>query len=237
MTTTQAAAMDAEEIVVELAGVEKSFTSPSGQLQVLTGVNLSVTRGEIVGLAGRSGSGKTALLTIVAGWEHPDAGSVVVLGDNGGDGPDGATRHDRRPWRDLAILPQSLGLLDELTVAENVTLPLRLDAIPETGDPGEMMARLGIDHLADRFPSEVSLGEQQRAALARAAIITPRLLLADEPIAHQNHAWAEGMMLLLGELAANGTACPTRHPQRDRIRRLPSGYRTARRPAATAQRP
>lgn len=207
MTTTHAAAVDTAETVIELAGVDKSFPSSAGRLHVLSGVNLTAARGEIVALAGRSGSGKTTLLTIVGGWEHPDAGSVVLLGGDGGNGTNQPTRPDRRPWRELAILPQSLGLLDELTVAENVTLPLRLDDIPGASDPDDMMARLGIDHLADRFPTEVSLGEQQRAALGRAAIVRPRVLLADEPIAHQNRGWAEGMMLLLGELAAGGTTC------------------------------
>jgi putative ABC transport system ATP-binding protein len=69
------------------------------------------------------------------------------------------------------------------------------------------MTRLGVAHLSDRYPSEVSLGEQQRAALARAAIIQPQLLVADEPISHQNGEWAESMMLVLGRLAAQGTAC------------------------------
>jgi ABC-type lipoprotein export system ATPase subunit len=184
--------------VVELAGVEKSFPGPAGPRPVLSGVDLTVVGGEIVAVAGRSGSGKTTLLTIVAGWEQPDAGRVVVLG--GDSVPDG-------PWRDLAILPQSLGLLDELTLRENITLPLRLDGVTQSADPDDLMLRLGIDHLADRFPTEVSLGERQRAALARAAVVRPRLLLADEPIAHQNRGWAEGMMLVVADLAAGGTTC------------------------------
>src|SRR3546814_17895364 len=69
------------------------------------------------------------------------------------------------------------------------------------------MERLGIDHLADRFPDEVSLGEQQRTALARAAVVRPRVLVADEPISHQNHEWAAAMMLLVADLAETGTAC------------------------------
>ena len=107
----------------------------------------------------------------------------------------------------MAVLPQSLGLLDELTIAENVTLPIRLARARYALDPDTMMTRLGIDHLARRYPSEVSLGEQQRAALARAVVLGPRLLIADEPIAHQNHGWAEGMMLVVGELAAQGACC------------------------------
>ena len=155
--------------------------------------------GEIVALAGRSGSGKTTVLSIVAGWEAPDAGTVEVLG--------GATPPAQLSWSELAVLPQSLGMLDELTVAENVGLPLRLAQVPRGADPHEVMDRLGVGHLGDRYPREVSLGEQQRAALARATVVRPQVLLADEPTMHQNRGWAESVMATLAELAAGGTAC------------------------------
>jgi putative ABC transport system ATP-binding protein len=187
-----------------LTSVDKAFPTPAGPRPVLSGLDLTVDAGEVVAVAGRSGSGKTTLLTIVAGWERPDAGRVVVLGDEV-DGDDGSP--PGLSWSDVAILPQSLGLLDELTLAENVTLPLRLDGASDSADPDELMVRLGVDHLADRFPSQVSLGERQRAALARAAVGRPRLLLADEPIAHQNAGWAEGMMLIVAELSERGTTC------------------------------
>jgi putative ABC transport system ATP-binding protein len=192
-------AIDGAETVVDLRGLEKAFDGPSGPRRVLAGVDLVVGRGEIVAVAGRSGSGKTTLLTLVAGMEQPDAGSIGLFG--------GGARPDECSWSEVAILPQSLGLLDELTVVENVTLPLRLADVPGADDAIDLMGRLGVDHLADRFPSEISLGEQQRAALARAAIVRPRLLLADEPISHQNQAWAEAMMVVLGGLAAAGTSC------------------------------
>lgn len=176
--------------VLTLAGVGKAY----GAQQVLDGVDLVVDAGEVVAIAGRSGSGKTTLLTIVTGWATADTGSVQPAEAN-------------RPWRELAILPQSLGLLDELTVVENVTLPLRLDPTVTGEDPDELLALLGLAHLADRYPDEVSLGEQQRSALARAAVVRPALLVADEPVSHQNRAWGEVMMALVRELAAGGTAC------------------------------
>ena len=184
--------------VLEVRGLEKAFAAASGARKVLRGVDLTVARGEIVAVAGRSGSGKTTLLTIVARLEASDAGTVELQGAGEGAAPS---------WTDVALLPQSLGLLDELTVAENLGLPARLGAVHRGGDAAEVMDQLGIDHLADRFPDEVSLGEQQRVALARAAIVHPTLLLADEPISHQNQAWAEGMMTFLEVLAASGTAC------------------------------
>lgn len=181
-----------------MRGIEKAFTASGGSRRVLDGTDLAVERGEIVAVAGRSGSGKTTLLTIVTGWEQPDAGTVVVLGS--------PAAPDTLSWRDLAIVPQSLGLLDELTVLENITLPGRLGGGSGSEVPAALMGRLGLEGLADRFPSEISLGEQQRTALARAAVVQPALLLADEPIAHQNRAWAEEMMALLVDLAATGTA-------------------------------
>lgn len=197
MTVTASASAD--EPVLQLRSVSKSFTGPAGPRSLLTGLDLRVDRGEIVAVAGRSGSGKTTLLTLIAGLEAPDSGSIRLLG---GELP--ATI----PWTDVAIVPQSLGLLDELTVAENVGLPLRLGKVPgDGGHADDLMEVLGLGRLADRFPNEISLGEQQRAALARAVIVRPRVLLADEPISHQNDAWARTMLLLLDDLTDWGTAC------------------------------
>jgi putative ABC transport system ATP-binding protein len=114
-------------------------------------------------------------------------------------------------WSDLAIVPQSLGMLDELTLAENIASPQRLArgkaAGGSTSDSvGSMIDRLGLDRCANRSPSEVSLGEQQRAALARAAVLGPAVLIADEPIAHQNSGWAREMMSVLVDLSTTGTA-------------------------------
>jgi len=181
-------------VTLVVDGVRKGF----GGRWVLDGVGLTVAAGEVVAVAGRSGSGKTTLLTIAAGWERPDAGTVTVVGRPPADGV---------AWHEVALLPQSLGLLDELTVAENVALPLRLGGTAVAGDPDALMARLGIAHLAGRYPAEASLGEQQRAALARAAVSGPRLLLADEPTAHQNQGRANDVVAVLRDLAAAGTAC------------------------------
>jgi putative ABC transport system ATP-binding protein len=182
--------------VLEVRGVTKAFTTPAGTTTVLDGVDLDVRGGEIVAVAGRSGSGKTVLLTIAAGWEAPDAGTVTV-----------ASAVAPPAWDDVALLPQSLGLLDELTVEENLDLPHRLALRSSAAPPPDLTERLGIAHLADRYPSQISLGEQQRVALARAAVVSPRLLVADEPLAHQNQGWAEAMLALLADLAAGGTAC------------------------------
>lgn len=184
---------------VELEAVNKSYAGGGGPVTVLRGVDLRVERGEVVAVGGPSGSGKTTLLTLIGGFELPDGGAVTVVGRTPGV--------DRLTWGEVAVLPQTLGLLDELTIAENVTLPVRLGTTPPRRDPWELMERLGVEHLADRYPDEVSLGEQQRAALARAAVLEPQVLLADEPIAHQNDEWASAMLLVLRLLADEGMTC------------------------------
>jgi putative ABC transport system ATP-binding protein len=188
-----------DDTVVELRAVEKSFATALGPVSVLRGVDLLVARGEVVAVGGPSGSGKTTLLTLIGGFERPDGGDLTVAGRT-------PSPHDLA-WADVSVLPQTLGLLDELTIAENVALPVRLSATEAHGDAQELMERLGIDHLADRHPDEVSLGEQQRAALARAAVQQPSVLLADEPISHQNEEWAATMLLVLRLLADAGMAC------------------------------
>jgi ABC-type lipoprotein export system ATPase subunit len=104
-------------------------------------------------------------------------------------------------------VPQSLGLLHELTIIENVRLPARLDPTIDVAVADHLVDRLGLGRVVARHPDEVSLGEQQRAALARAAAAAPAVLVADEPIAHQNGAWAEVMMEVVVDLRRAGTTC------------------------------
>jgi putative ABC transport system ATP-binding protein len=107
------------------------------------------------------------------------------------------------------MVPQKLGLLDELTVRENVEHPLRLADVlgRDTERVDELLERLGLAHLQRRAPRETSLGEQQRAAIARALIRSPRLLLADEPTGHQDAGFARTVFETLRDGASHGTAC------------------------------
>lgn len=191
MTTATTAA------VLQVAGVTKAFGDQ--RRPVLRAVDLDLRAGEVVALVGRSGSGKTTLLTIAAGLDAPDVGTVQIDGEPVGRGD--------VPWQRLAILPQALGLLDELTVAENVELPLRLLGRDGRTEVSSLLERLGLAHLADHLPGQVSLGEQQRTALARAVVARPRVLLADEPVSHQNDAWARAVVEVVAGLASTGTAC------------------------------
>lgn len=186
--------------VLSLRSVVRVFAGPGGERRVADGIELDLQPGEIVTVFGRSGSGKSTLLAMAAGLEPPDRGAVLL-----GDGRPAAAAS----WSEVALVPQALGLLDELTVEENVRLPLRLPAASGR-DPmavDDLLARLGLAHLVHRRPSEVSVGEQQRTALARAAVLRPDVVIADEPVAHQNRVFVDAVMGLLVDLAASGSAC------------------------------
>jgi putative ABC transport system ATP-binding protein len=130
-----------------------------------------------------------------------------------------ADEEERRPWWRTAIVPQSLGLLEGLTVEENVELPLRLHPKAERPLPMEPLLRhLGIDHLGGRLPTEISVGEQQRAAVARAMLLRPALLLADEPTGHQDEGWAGTLFRTLRAAAEAGTTCLIATHNEDAVR-------------------
>jgi putative ABC transport system ATP-binding protein len=172
-------------VVLEARSLSKSYDG----VQALADVSLELRAGELAVVVGRSGSGKSTLLMLLDGWAAPDEGTVV--------GP------RSRAWSELAYVPQRFGLVPELTVAENVELPAR-----GRGDSGaELLARLALDELQDRYPAEISIGQQQRVAVARAVRLGPRLLLIDEPTSHQDRASAERVWSVLGAAAAAGTAC------------------------------
>jgi putative ABC transport system ATP-binding protein len=184
-------------------GLTKVYTRGIERIHALDEVDLALRPGEVAGLVGRSGSGKTTLLNVLAGWERPDRGRLTWLGHDAG------TDVARLPWGRLAVVPQSFGLMDELTIRENVEYPARLGAVLEArrGRAHTLLSDLGLEHLADRLPFETSIGEQQRAAVARALVLSPQLLLADEPTGHQDAVWSDKVLALMKEAAAGGTCC------------------------------
>jgi putative ABC transport system ATP-binding protein len=192
------------EPLVELRAVSKSYKRGPEEVHALREVDLVIEAGHFVVLFGPSGSGKSTLLNVLYGWEKPDSGELVW--SEGGPPP------SKRPWADVALLPQSLGLLEELSVRENIELPIRL-ATRRKPDPEHaervqgLIGHLGLDALAERRPAEASVGEQQRAALARALVLRPRLLLADEPTGHQDEGWAKVVLRTLQAAARSGTTC------------------------------
>ena len=186
---------------LEVADFSKSFVRGSVRVETVRSVSFVLQPGEVVGLTGPSGSGKTTLLNVLCGWERPDGGVMRFTGE------------EQSPaalmWNRIAIVPQDLALFEELTIGDNVRLPIRLSG--GDGPPGAevdaLMEELGILHLAPRLPLEASLGEQQRASLARAMVLGPRLLLADEPTGHQDEGWTKAVMAAIRTMAERGTAC------------------------------
>lgn len=201
--------------VVELSGIEKRFTRGETVVTVLADLSATVSPGEVVIIRGRSGSGKTTLLNILAGWQQPDAGSLRW----GIDAPE--------TWEHVAVVPQSLGLLPELTLGENLGFPGRLADHP--GDVAGVAERLEIGHLLRRPVTDASLGEQQRAAIARALVRRPALLLADEPSSHQDLERLHIVWGLIADVAREGTAAiaathdPDAMPYADRVLDLVDG--------------
>ncbi|HST66385.1 MAG TPA: ATP-binding cassette domain-containing protein [Mycobacteriales bacterium] len=189
--------------VVDVRGLEKAYVRGDEQVHALRGVSLTLQPGELVALVGPSGSGKSTLLNVLCGWEKPDDGTLDWTAELAALPP------DRLPWGKLAIVPQALGLLDDLTVAENILLPARLTGRLAELRPraAELMTGLGIDHLAARYPKQTSLGEQQRCAASRALLLAPTLLLADEPTAHQDAGWTNAIFAEFRTLLRHGGAC------------------------------
>ena len=195
----------AEEVegppLLRIEGVSKSFQRGDEIVHAVQDVSLSLSRGEVVGLVGRSGSGKTTLLSLVAGWEHPDEGRIAWA--------DGGSLAGVLAWRDVSVLPQRFGLIDELTVRQNIEYPARLvgtvEASRELAD--ELVEALGLPELQFRYPKETSIGEQQRTALARALVLSPRLVLADEPSGHQDRSFHDRVFATFRRAAARGTTC------------------------------
>jgi putative ABC transport system ATP-binding protein len=179
---------------IELKDVSKRY----GRQAVLDGANVIVERGQFVAVMGRSGSGKSTLLRLIGGLEAADAGLVRV------DDTDltalTETERARRRRHGLGFVFQSFNLIPTLTVAENVELPLALnDVTPAQARRlrSELLADLGLADCADRFPEDISGGEQQRVAIARAVIHEPKLVLADEPTGNLDAETAQHVLDLL----------------------------------------
>lgn len=179
--------------VVSLSGVRRRFRLRAETITAVDDVSLELESGSIVGLMGPSGSGKTTLINLIVGFDHPDAGTVALP----------AT--DRDDWNRIAIIPQDLGLIDDLDLIENVELPARLGN-RQPMPTEDVLVALSLAGLERRTPGEMSLGERQRVAVARALVASPALLVADEPTSHQDEANAGRVVDLLVEAARRGSA-------------------------------
>ena len=172
-----------------------------GENQILRGVSFELSRGEVVALLGPSGSGKTTLLRAIAGLDHPDTGRITlddqVFFDSAGRQVMPAEK------RNLGLVFQSYALWPHRTVFENVAYGLKLRKVPTAeiaARVSAVLAQIGLEALAARYPHQVSGGQQQRVALARALVYDPRLILLDEPLSNLDAKLREEARLWLREL-------------------------------------
>jgi putative ABC transport system ATP-binding protein len=166
--------------MIELRDVHVTLSSAAGPVKILRGIDLEVAAGSSVSVVGPSGSGKSTLLAVVGGIERPTAGSVRVDGQTFAELDEDRLAVFR--GREIGILFQSFHLIPTMTALENVAVPLELAGARDAfGEAAARLAEVGLAARAEHYPGQLSGGEQQRTALARALSNHPKLLLADEP--------------------------------------------------------
>lgn len=199
--------------LIELDGAARRFGSGHTQVTALHPTSLTVEAGVFLAVMGPSGSGKTTLLSLVGGLDRPSEGRVLVAGRDIGSLKPAELAILRR--RTVGYVFQDLNLLAGLTARENVTIPLELDgrAVAEArAAADEALDSVGLKGLADRFPDDLSGGEQQRVAIARALVGGRRILLADEPTGALDSITGESVMRLLrAHCDGGGTAILVTH--------------------------
>ncbi|MBO4456886.1 MAG: ABC transporter ATP-binding protein [Butyrivibrio sp.] len=193
--------------ILEVNHVKKIYKSRMGleQVTALKDVHFTVEEGEFVAIMGESGSGKTTLLNILASLDVPTAGQVLVNGREFASLPDNERALQRR--QNLGFIFQDFNLLDNFTIADNIKLPLvlageKIDVMEKKTK--DVAAKLGIEDLLNKYPYEVSGGQKQRTAVARAVITNPRILLADEPTGALDSKAATNLMRQLREINKTG---------------------------------
>ena len=192
---------DGNAAVLECRGIARRFTEGDSVLEVLSGVDLKIAPAERVAIIGASGSGKTTLLQILGGLDDPDDGEVFV-GGNAMHGGNEISRGEMRN-RYIGFVYQFHHLLPEFTAEENVAMPLLIRRLPKSealNQARELLARVGLGERLTHKPGELSGGERQRAAVARALITKPKLVLADEPTGNLDAGNGEHVLGLMLEL-------------------------------------
>ncbi|MDQ2913209.1 MAG: ABC transporter ATP-binding protein [Chloroflexota bacterium] len=192
-------------LAVEALGLERTYASGRATVAALAGVTLGIRRGEFVAVMGPSGSGKSTLLNVVAGLERPTGGTVRVDGEDLAKLDEEALARHRS--KRVGMVFQAFNLLPRFRVVDNVALPLAFSGVPTAERlrrARAMLDRLGMSARADHRSNELSGGELQRAAIARALIGEPAILLADEPTGNLDSANGAALIALLEELHAQG---------------------------------
>jgi putative ABC transport system ATP-binding protein len=191
--------------MIHIEGIRRTYAVDGQSIPALDGVDLHIRRGEHVAITGASGSGKSTLLNILGCLDRPNAGRYRLEDADVADMDDDALSELRN--RRIGFVFQSFHLLPRLTVLENVLLPLRycLDLVPGVeAHARDLLSRVGLADRMGHRPQQLSGGQQQRAAIARALVLRPALLLADEPTGNLDSRTAADVLALFGELNREG---------------------------------
>jgi len=186
---------------IRAQGVSRHYRMGDALIRAVDGISLEVAAGEFVALLGASGSGKSTLLNLMAGLDRPSSGNILALGrDLAAMSSEELATHRNRT---VGMVFQSFQLLPRMTLEENVELPLRLAEMPRAERPArvrEALERVGLAARTRHRPSELSGGEQQRGAIARALVNQPKILLADEPTGNLDSKTGAEIMRLLAQI-------------------------------------
>lgn len=191
--------------LINITNLTKQYTSGDEVVEALRGVDISIEAGEFITVMGQSGSGKSTLLSVLGGINHPTSGEVKIAETM----PYHLSGEKLADFRavNLGFVFQSFHLIPYLTALENVMLPLAIVKMSSTAQKTaarQTLERVGLGAKIDRLPNQLSGGEQERVAIARAIVNTPRILLADEPTGNLDSRTSDEVMALFRELNASG---------------------------------
>lgn len=194
-----------KKAVLTAHNIHKSFKLESRELDILKDISLSIAEGEFVAIMGKSGSGKSTLLSILAGLDQTTSGHVMLNGDDLSQLSEEDLAIKRQS--DIGFVFQSFHLIPTLSVAENIAFPLSIARNPNPARVDDLIQAVELSHRADSMPNQLSGGEKQRTAIARALVASPNILFADEPTGNLDEKNAKQVMqLLLNLQQASNTA-------------------------------
>jgi putative ABC transport system ATP-binding protein len=214
---------------LSLERVSLTLPSSSGPVEILRGIDLRVSPGERVAIVGPSGSGKSSLIAVAAGLEHPTSGKVRLFGEDIGNFGEDARARLRRSR--VSLVFQSFHLLPNMTAEENVAAPMEIAGVAQAVSIArDWLDRVGLTERRHHYPHQLSGGEQQRVALARGLAPSPELIFADEPTGNLDakNAWVVADLLFHLVESSNAALVLVTHDERlaaraDRVERMVAG--------------
>ena len=217
-------------VILHAKNISKTYGTKDVTVHALRPCSITFEQGEMTAVVGKSGSGKSTLLKLLGTIEEPDDGEIILDGKSILHLKDKELSETRR--RKIGFIYQDYNLISEFTAYENIILPIRLDGKnPEKEKIEELMKTLGILYCKDKFPKEMSGGEQQRVAIARAIAIEPAIILADEPTGNLDSENSNEVVMLMSKAARlyNQTIIMVTHDMQtadyaDRIIHIKDGY-------------